>query len=40
MVRAVNRRPELGYQAAVNVATAVKMVEDDLTWKHKMDARL
>ena len=38
MVSAVNRRPELGYLAAVNVGTAVKIVEEDITQKHKMDA--
>ncbi|KAI0219924.1 Nicotinamidase [Lamellibrachia satsuma] len=29
MVKAVDRRPDLGYQAAVNVSTAVKIIQED-----------
>ena len=29
MVKGVDRRPDLGYQAAVNVATAVRIVQED-----------
>ena len=29
MVKAVDRRPDLGYQAAVNVSTAVKIIQEE-----------